>query len=94
MNPLNEVVVVSAQLWSNLLVQFGTIGQSSAIRQRNLNVNLPAAVCSVTSYLLRSVLISLSLYQSIVIMEITFREREFRIENGTCPTPQSLLLTI
>jgi len=33
----NDVVVVLAQLWSNLLVQFGAIRHNSAIRQRNLN---------------------------------------------------------
>jgi len=44
MNPPKNYVVVSAQLWSNLLVQFGATGHSSAIRQRNLNVILSGAV--------------------------------------------------
>ena len=65
-------------------MQFGAIGQSSAIRQRNLNVNLSPAVCSVTSYLLHSVL-SLSLYQSIVIMEIPLENTSVEYRIGHIP---------
>ena len=65
-------------------MQFGAIGQSSAIRQRNLNVNLSAAVCSVTSYLLHSV-VSLSLYQSIVIMETPLENTSVEYRIGHIP---------